>query len=93
MRKNDWLPLGSVVILEKGTKPLLIYGRKQYDINREKIWDYVACLYPEGNISSEYTFLFNKDDIKTVIYKGFENEEEKSFRELLDIDLGIENKK
>ena len=43
------------------------------------MYDYVACLYPEGNISSEYTFLFNEDDILQVVFKGYEDKENEEF--------------
>ena len=41
-----------------------------------EIYDYVACLYPEGNISDEYTYLFNHSDISEVVFKGYVNGEE-----------------
>ena len=32
----------------------MIYGRKQMDSKTKEEWDYVACYYPIGNISTEY---------------------------------------
>ena len=34
------------------------------------IWDYVACLYPEG-ISDQYTFFFQQEEIEKVLYVGY----------------------
>lgn len=47
------------------------------------MFDYVACFYPEGNISPEYTFLFNHDDVEEVIFYGYKDEEEEKFIEAI----------
>ncbi len=47
------------------------------------MFDYVACFYPEGNISPEYTFLFNHDDAEEVIFYGYKDEEEEKFIEAI----------
>lgn len=66
------LPVGTIVILKKGIKPLMISGYLVKDINgKEK--DYVGIPYPEGIISKDSLFSFNKEDIDKVIYKGYEN--------------------
>lgn len=81
----EYLPLGSVVLLKNATKKLMIYGRKQLSSKNNEMFDYVACLFPEGNISQEYTFLFNHDHIGEVIFRGYVDEEEKKFeREILN---------
>lgn len=80
----EYLPLGTVVLLKNGNKEIMIYGRKQYDINRKVIWDYIACLYPEGNINENYQFLFNNEDIDKVIFKGFSDEKEIKYCEELN---------
>lgn len=79
METEKYLPLGSVVRLKNGKKTIMIYGRKQTDAKTRKEYDYVACLYPEGNISSQYTFMFDHSDIDEVIYSGFSNDEDKKF--------------
>lgn len=81
MRK--YLELGSVVLLKKGTKRIMIYGRRQIEVETKLIYDYVACFYPEGNISEEYMFLFNHEDIDTVIFKGYEDEEDVQFQKVI----------
>ena len=50
---KNYLPIGSVVLLNEGNKKLMIYGRRQLDSSR-KLFDYIACLYPEGNISDDF---------------------------------------
>ena len=45
-----YYPIGTVVTLKGGNRPIMIYGRKQIQEQTGKEWDYVACLYPEGNL-------------------------------------------
>ena len=83
---KEYLPIGSVVLLHNGTKKIMIYGRKQLSQNDNKEYDYVACLFPEGNINENYTFLFNQENIREVVFRGYENEEEREFQKLLNQD-------
>ncbi|ETI69940.1 DUF4176 domain-containing protein [Neobacillus vireti] len=77
---EKYLPIGSVVQLKSGTKRIMIYGRKQQQLKSDQIWDYIACLYPEGNINEEYMFLFNHDQIEKIYFIGFQDEEELAFQ-------------
>ncbi|MEH7013499.1 DUF4176 domain-containing protein [Neobacillus niacini] len=77
---EKYLPIGSVVQLQGGTKRVMIYGRNQQQIDTDQVWDYIACLYPEGNISEEYMYLFNHEQIDKVYFVGFQDEEEFEFR-------------
>ena len=70
---EDLLPIGSVVLVEGINQPLMIYGRKQGQVNENKMWDYVSCPYPHGNLSKEYN----------VFFKGFETVEELELRNKL----------
>ena len=81
---KNYLPLGTVVRLKNGTKRIMIYGRRQIQAETGEMYDYVACFYPEGNISPEYTFLFNGDSIEEVIFEGFSDEENDKYVELLN---------
>ena len=80
---EEYLPIGTVVTLVGGEKKIMIYGRKQIQSGTNKKWDYVACLYPEGNISEKYTVFFNKTEIEKVYFVGYVDEEEIVTRELL----------
>lgn len=80
---KDFLPIGSVVVLKNGTKKLMIYGRKQIQWGVKKVWDYVACLYPEGNISEKYNVFFDHFEIDKVLFRGYEDDEELVTREVL----------
>jgi hypothetical protein len=78
---KKYLPIGSVVVLQNGSKRVMIYGRKQIQVGTQTEWDYIGCLYPEGNISEEYMYLFNHDQIDNVFFMGYQDEEEKAFIE------------
>lgn len=76
---KSFLPIGSIVILKSGQKKIMIYGRRQRRVTDEHEYDYIACLYPEGNINEDYMYLFNHEDIETVVYRGFSDTEEEAF--------------
>ena len=77
---RDLLPIGSVVMLRDAEKPVMIFGIKQLDTeNPEDEYDYIGVLYPEGNIGSDFQYLFNHADIDKVLFKGYETEELKNF--------------
>ena len=81
---KEYLPIGSVVILNDGEKTIMIYGRKQVHAETNVMYDYVACLYPEGNLNEEYTYLFNHNQIREVLFTGFINDDETVFLEVLN---------
>lgn len=84
---EKYLPIGSVVLLENGTKRLMITGFCVVpNDDKTKVYDYSGCLYPEGVISSEQIALFNHDQIKTIYAIGYSDDEEKQFKEkLIDV--------
>ena len=81
---KDLLPLGSIVLLEKGIKKLMIFGRLQLSKKDGKIYHYSGCAYPEGLLANDNIFLFNDEDINTLVFKGYENEEEAEFQLLIE---------
>lgn len=81
---EKYLPLGSVVMLKNATKRLLITGFcVMPNEDKNKIYDYSGCLYPEGIISTEQTALFNHDQIERIYAIGYSDDEEKAFKEKL----------
>ena len=34
-------------------------------------YDYIACLYPEGNLRADKCVFFNNEDIAEIIHRGF----------------------
>ena len=76
-------PIGTVVTLINGTKPIMIYGRLQHRNDTEEIFDYVACLYPEGNIDDDHNIFFYHEDIQHVLFVGYRTPEEEEHQALL----------
>lgn len=76
---KDYLPIGSVVLLNGGRKLLMIYGRCVRIVSEAMIYDYIACFYPEGHLSDDQRFLFNHVDIREVVYRGYTCAEEEAF--------------
>lgn len=89
---EKYLPIGSVILLNGGTKRLMITGFCIVpNDDKNKVFDYSGCLYPEGVISSDQIALFNHDQIKTIYAIGYSDEEEKQFKEKLKKTLGENN--
>lgn len=83
---EKYLPLGSVVLLKGGEKRVMIYGRRQAAVSDGTIWDYAACLFPEGNVDDEHIYLFNHDQIERVFFVGLQDQEELAFQLTLVLD-------
>lgn len=76
----ELLPIGTVVLLKDTNKRLMIYGRGQTEQGGgSKVWDYAGCLYPEGNLGPEYTFVFDHEQIEVVEHLGLRDQEETDF--------------
>ena len=77
MDKEDFLPIGSVVLLNGGKKELMIigYGMSVKDKDGIKTFDYASCLTPEGVREENDLFLFNKNDISEIIDIGLIDED------------------
>ncbi len=85
MNEQEFLPIGTVVLLKGGTKKVMITGFCVVpNDNKNKLYDYSACLYPEGVINSSDVCLFNKEQIQDICFKGYINEEEEEFKKELD---------
>ena len=97
---EKFLPVGTVVMLKGGTKRVMISGFCAVSPqDKNKIWDYSGCLYPEGFVHYNQTCLFNHNQIEKVYHLGLaDDEEEKVFKEQLnklykEIDKQLKNKK
>ena len=78
-----YLPIGSIVLLKEGQKPVMIYSRYQLTEDNQE-YDYLACLYPEGYINNEYAYLFNHTDIEKVIFEGYTDEKEEEYLRFIE---------
>lgn len=82
--EDEFLPIGSVVLLEGGNKRIMICGRIQAQAGSDVIYDYSACYYPEGIVDPKSMFFFNRDAIETVYFRGCEDQDELDYRHELD---------
>lgn len=75
------LPIGSVVLLKNSTKRVMItgFGQREMDKADGAVWDYCGCVYPEGYMGPDQTFLFNKDQIEKIYAIGYQDEEQFDF--------------
>ena len=77
---KDILPLGSVVLLNGGTKKIMVIGYcMKTPEDENKIYDYCGCVFPEGVLRSDLTCVFDHSQIKEVFFSWYENEEAKDF--------------
>lgn len=88
------LPIGSVVLLKNSTKKLMITGFAQVSAeNPNKIYDYVGCVFPEGFLGPDKTFLFDSSQIETIFFIGYQDQEQMAFKIRIDNALAeIRNK-
>lgn len=77
---EKYLPLGSVILLKKASKRIMIigYAIKSND-SPNKLWDYLGCLYPEGVQTSDKNLLFDHKDIETIYALGYSDDEHKRY--------------
>lgn len=85
--EEKYLPIGTVVMLKGGAKRVMISGFcaiEEQNTEKNKMWDYSGCLYPEGFLSSNQTCLFDHEQIEKVYHYGLIDEEEEKFKAQLN---------
>ena len=91
---EKFLPIGSVVLLKGGKKKLMITGYcMKTEEEPDKIYDYNGCLFPEGEINSKITSVFDHKQIEKVFFKGYESEETEEFFKTIKAKLAEIEKK
>lgn len=93
MKIEGLLPVGSVVLLKGGQHRAMIIGYCQRRVDHPgEIYDYVACLYPEGYIGAQQNYLFNRDQIDKVYHVGYQTEGQFAFEEKIEAAItGLRN--
>ncbi|HBZ02936.1 MAG TPA: hypothetical protein DEO83_03895 [Lachnospiraceae bacterium] len=82
---KDLLPIGSVVRLADTERDVMICGRIVVPDGKNDIYDYVGCIYPEGISSGDDLVFFNRDAIELLLFVGFQDVQELTYRsEVLD---------
>lgn len=79
------LPIGSVVLLKNSTKKLMITGFAQVSVDDpDKIYDYVGCVFPEGFLGPDQTYLFDSHQIEKIFFIGYQDQEQMDFKVRID---------
>ncbi len=81
---KKFLPIGSVVLLKESQKRIMIVGVKQKQSDSDKVWDYSACLFPEGIIDPDRLYLFDADQIDRLYFVGLQDGESLAFLDKLN---------
>lgn len=84
MNNEKFLPIGTVVRLKEAENCLMVTGFCVKKDEEEKIYDYIACMYPQGIISPDLNFLFDHVDIEEILFLGFSNDLEKEYKKALN---------
>ncbi len=77
MEKVNYLPLGSIILMEGGIQKLIITSRGlvvQHN-GEEVFFDYAGVPYPQGLISDDLLY-FNHEDIAKVIFEGYKDDDD-----------------
>lgn len=84
MKQNDVFVIGTIVRIKNSKRELMIVQKYvlHNENNKQVIYDYGACLFPEGIIGNSL-FYFNHSDIEEVLYKGMSNEKDKIYNEIM----------
>ena len=86
--KEKYLQIGTVVRLKGATKKIMIMGYCPIEKEKNEMYDYSACLYPEGLVDSSKILLFNHDKIEQVYFVGNSDEEYQKINEQMKQMLG-----
>lgn len=83
--KFDYLPLGSVVIVNGSVKKYVIVARGlQLNVNGRKLYfDYGACQYPEGMIGDQLMY-FQHSNINKVVFEGYKDDDNQVMVEMIE---------
>ena len=75
--------IGSIIYLKEGSQKLMIIKPIVEIENQKYMFDYSACKYPIGAVEDEI-YYFNEENIDSVIFKGYSDQDEVRFQELFD---------
>ncbi len=84
LEKEEYLPIGTVVLLKGATKRLMITGFASMSPETgDTIFDYSGCTYPEGFLNYNEVCVFNNEQIDKVFARGYSDQEEVEFKKNL----------
>lgn len=72
------LPVGTILMLDLETKEkIMIIGRVvRKSEDSKEFWDYCGCRAPYGLENNQELKFFNHEDIKRLLFIGYQDEEE-----------------
>ncbi len=81
---EKYLPIGTIVLLRNAEKKVMITGFASMSPETgERVFDYSGCPYPEGFLNYNEVCVFDHSQISNVIYRGYVDEEQIEFKNLL----------
>lgn len=81
---KEFLPIGSVVLLNEAKKKIMVIGIMQINVDDERMYDYMGVLFPEGYVGPASCFLFNKADIAEVVSEGYRCDDQNLFADAME---------
>lgn len=79
---KEYLPIGTVVLLQKAIKKIMIIGIMPSRMTEDSLvseYDYLGVTYPEGFMNTDALLLFNHEQICDVVFTGYHNPERTDF--------------
>lgn len=81
---KEYLPLGTVVMLKNGKKPMIIVGYLGKNPNQpDQVFDYYAYPYPEGCMDSSIVYQFDQESIAGMLCLGYRDLETTAYLKAL----------
>lgn len=80
MTMQEILPIGSVVLLKKALKKIVVIGlfpTQTTHTVEEVTYDYMGLPYPEGYMGENTVLFFDKDQIQEIVFRGYDDDERK----------------
>lgn len=78
MTIQEILPIGSVVLLKKALKKIVIIGlfpTKTIHTEEKITYDYMGLPYPEGYLGEDSVLFFYEDQIQEIVFRGYDDDE------------------
>lgn len=85
----SYLPIGSVVRLRDGERPVVVAGCMAVDGVTNRLWDYMGYPWPEGRQDASKDYFFDSDMVVEVLQIGFLDHAAIEYQRLLAAASGL----
>ncbi len=83
--EEKYLPIGTVCTIKNSNKKVMIMSYFSIEYNNSAVmYDYKGCVYPEGLLLPSQAVSFNHDDIVSVDFLGYKNNDFEVFNNNLN---------